>query len=179
MLANYITYSRVLLILPVIYLTGQEKTEYNVIALLIFILASLTDYLDGYIARKTNTQSPMGGLLDLLADKLLICVTLVWLIHLNNSLLFLIPVILILSREIIITSVRQFLVKENGQNKLKVSFFGKGKTVFQLVAISFIIISPNFGPIFYILSLVLLWFSALITFFSLYLYLRSWKTFFI
>ena len=73
--ANLITFSRIFLIIPVIYLTSLEKVEFNFLALICFLLAGLTDYLDGYVARKTNTQSPLGALLDLLADKLLVCLT--------------------------------------------------------------------------------------------------------
>ena len=86
--ASLITCSRVFLIIPVIYLTSLEQIEFNFLALLCFLLAGLTDYLDGYVARKTNTESSLGALLDLLADKLLVCLTLVWLVTLNNTLIF-------------------------------------------------------------------------------------------
>ena len=87
-LANFITFSRIFLIIPVIYFTSLEKVEFNFLALICFLLAGLTDYLDGYVARKTNSESSLGALLDLLADKLLVCLTLVWLVTLNNSLIF-------------------------------------------------------------------------------------------
>ena len=92
--ASLITCSRIFLIIPVIYFTSFEKIEYNFLALICFLLAGLTDYLDGYIARKTNTESPLGALLDLLADKLLVCIVLVWLITLNNNLTFVFPVLI-------------------------------------------------------------------------------------
>ena len=71
--ASLITCSRVFLIIPVIYLTSLEQIEFNILALICFLLAGLTDYLDGYVARQTDTESAFGALLDLLADKLLVC----------------------------------------------------------------------------------------------------------
>jgi phosphatidylglycerophosphate synthase len=87
-LATYITYSRVLLILPILYFINLGSFAGNLTALIIFLLASITDYLDGYVARKTNTETNLGALLDLLADKLLVCLTLIWLVKVNNSLVF-------------------------------------------------------------------------------------------
>ena len=146
--ANLITFSRIFLIIPVIYLTSLEKVEFNFLALIFFLLAGLTDYLDGYVARKTNTESSLGALLDLLADKLLVCLTLVWLITLNNSLIFVIPVLIIVLRELSISSIRQYIVEIDGINNLEVSYVGKSKTTIQFVAISLIIIAPGINPFF-------------------------------
>ena len=104
--ANLITFSRIFLIIPVIYLTSLEKVEFNFLALICFLLAGLTDYLDGYVARKTNTESSLGAL----ADKLLVCIILVWLITLNNNLTFVLPVLIIIIRELSISSIRQYIV---------------------------------------------------------------------
>jgi len=174
-LANSITLLRIFIILPVIYLTSLENLENNLLALFLFIIAGLTDYLDGYVARKTNTESNLGALLDLLADKLLVCIILVWLITLNNNLVFTIPALIILSRELVISSIRQFIVEKTGGNNLKVSLVAKSKTTIQFVAISFLIISPSLGNFIYYIALSLLWIAACISLFSLYDYLQSWK----
>ena len=84
-LASYITIFRILLIFPIIYLTYLGSSLFNFIALLLFVIAGLTDYLDGYVARNTNSETSLGALLDLLADKLLVCVILIWLIFLNTN----------------------------------------------------------------------------------------------
>ena len=164
-LANSITLLRIFIILPVIYLTSLENLENNLLALFLFIIAGLTDYLDGYVARKTNTESNLGALLDLLADKLLVCIILVWLITLNNNLVFTIPVLIILSRELVISSIRQFIVEKTGGNNLKVSLVAKSKTTIQFVAISFLIISPSLGNFIYYVALSLLWIAAYISLF--------------
>ena len=176
--SNLISCSRIFLIIPVIYLTNFEKVEYNFLALICFLLAGLTDYLDGYVARKTKTESPLGALLDLLADKLLVCITLVWLITLNNSLVFVIPVLIIILRELSISSIRQYIVEVEGANKLEVSFVGKSKTTIQFIAISLIIISPEMHYFFMMLSYIFIWLASFISLLSLYKYLVSWNKFF-
>ena len=90
-MANYITASRILLIFPVLYLISDQNDIRNWIALTLFITAGLTDHLDGYVARKTKTESSLGGLLDLIADKLLICIPLFYLITFSGNKELLIP----------------------------------------------------------------------------------------
>ena len=176
--SNLITCSRIFLIIPVIYFTSFEQIEYNFLALICFLLAAITDYLDGYFARKFNTVSPLGALLDLLADKLLVCLTLVWLVTLNNTLVFVVPVLIIILRELSISSIRQYVVELEGVNKLEVSLFGKSKTTVQLIAISFIIISPGMHYSFMVLSITLLWLASFISLLSLYKYITTWNKFF-
>ena len=176
--ANLITCSRIFLIIPVIYFTSFEKVEYNFYALICFLLACLTDYYDGYVARKSGTESPLGALLDLLADKLLVCLTLVWLVTLNNTLVFVIPVLIIILRELSISSIRQYIVETEGVNKLEVSLAGKSKTTIQFIAISLIIISPGMHFIFLWLSILFIWLASFMALLSLYKYLVTWNKFF-
>ena len=176
--ATLITCSRIFLIIPVIYLTSLKQIEFNFLALICFLLAGLTDYLDGYVARKTNTESSLGALLDLLADKLLVCLTLVWLVTLNNSLIFVIPVLIIVLRELSISSIRQYIVEIDGINNLEVSYVGKSKTTIQFIAISLVIIAPGMGLYLSILSIIFLWLASLISVVSLYKYLVTWNKFF-
>ena len=75
-MANYITILRMALIFPVLILATNEPSLKNWVALILFVIAGITDHLDGYVARKTGSTSELGALLDLLADKLLIIVTL-------------------------------------------------------------------------------------------------------
>jgi len=176
--ASLITCSRILLIIPIIYLTSFEMVEYNFLALVFFLVAGLTDYLDGYVARKTNTESSLGALLDLLADKLLVCLTLVWLIKLNTSLVFVIPVLIIILRELSISSVRQYIAEIDGKNSLEVSLVGKSKTTIQFIAISLTIVAPGINPYISILSLLFLWIASIISLVSLCNYLVTWNKFF-
>ena len=96
--ANLITISRIILILPVLLLVSEENNLSNWLALVLFVVAGITDNLDGYIARKTGTQSSLGALLDLMADKLLIVITTSYLISYTTNEYLLLPAMIIISR---------------------------------------------------------------------------------
>ncbi|MFL2707180.1 MAG: CDP-diacylglycerol--glycerol-3-phosphate 3-phosphatidyltransferase [Gammaproteobacteria bacterium] len=174
-MANYITASRIFIIFPVLYFVSDESSTSNWIALILFVVAGLTDHLDGFIARKTGTSSAFGGLLDLIADKLLICIPILYLLSFNDHRDLVVPAILIVSRELIISSVRQFLAERLGNNPIKVSFIAKSKTAVQITALSFLIISPNFQEVFYLLTEILFWLAAFISLQSLYIYFKTYK----
>tara|TARA_Y100000739_G_C20495081_1_gene412262 strand:- start:70 stop:609 length:540 start_codon:yes stop_codon:yes gene_type:complete len=174
-LASFITLLRIILILPIIYLTSKESLFLNWVALLLFLIAGMTDYLDGYIARKTNTESSLGALLDLLADKLLVCIVLIWLVYIADSFLLIYPVMIIISRELIVSSFRQFIVEKRGNNPVNVSYIAKSKTTLQFVGISFLIISPGFGSLFNGFTIILVWVAALISIYSLMKYVSEYK----
>ena len=173
--ASYITLLRILLIIPIIYLISTSKV-YS--ALFLFILAGLTDYLDGYIARKTGKTSSLGALLDLLADKLLVCIVLIWCVFLSDAILLIIPTIIIISRELIISSIRQFLVEKTGENIIKVTYVAKTKTTIQMIAISFLILSPEMDLWFYKTSIILIWLAASVSVYTLYNYFKSYQNYF-
>ena len=173
--ASYITLLRILLIIPIIYLISTSKV-YS--ALFLFILAGLTDYLDGYIARKTGKTSSLGALLDLLADKLLVCIVLIWCVFLSKAILLIIPTIIIISRELIISSIRQFLVEKTGENIIKVTYVAKTKTTIQMIAISFLILSPEMDLWFYKTSIILIWLAASVSVYTLYNYFNSYQNYF-
>ncbi len=174
-IANYITASRIFLIFPVLYLVSDQENISNWIALVLFILAGITDHLDGYVARRTETTSPLGGLLDLTADKLLISIPLIYLLSFSDNQILLIPSLIIISREFIISSFRQFLTENLGKNPVKVSFIAKSKTTIQITAVSFLIISPNFAQYFYTITISLFWLAAYLSIHSLYTYMVSYK----
>lgn len=176
-MANCITILRILLILPILTLISPDQSFNNWAALVIFVIASVSDHLDGYVARKTQTASNLGALLDLLADKLLICIVLSYVISITGELFLTIPALIIISREIIISSLRQYVSEKEGNNPIAVNFFAKIKTTLQMIAVSFLIISPNFESSFFFITLILIWISAYISIHSLFLYLKTYKNF--
>ena len=174
-MANYITILRMALIFPVLMLATPYPSLYNWVALLLFVIAGITDHLDGYIARKTGSTSSFGALLDLVADKLLIIITLFYFISYASSILLIIPSILIIIREIVISAFRQLLSESEGKNPIKVTFIAKSKTTLQIFALSFLIISPNFGQPFFFLTIFLFWLAAYVSLHSLYGYIRTYQ----
>ena len=174
-MANKITILRIILICPVIIMASPESSQNNWIALVLFVIAGITDHLDGYIARKTNSTSTLGALLDLVADKLLIIVTLFYFISNESSLLLIIPSIAIIVREIVISSFRQLLAERKGQNPVKVTFLAKSKTTLQIFSIAFLIISPNFGQLFFLITILLFWLAAYVSLHSLIGYIKTYQ----
>jgi len=174
-LATSITILRVILILPILILLSYQELIYSILSLVLLTIAGITDFLDGYIARRTNTESSLGALLDLLADKLLVTLILVWIMYLDPSIYLAIPVLIIVSREIIISSIRQFIVQNKNFVPPEVSFLAKSKTTTQILAICFIIISPEISPYLYKISLGFLWLVSLFSLYSLYDYLKEWN----
>ena len=174
-MANYITILRMALIFPVLIFATSYSSLYNWVALLLFVIAGITDHLDGYIARKTGSTSSFGALLDLVADKLLIIITLFYFISYASSILLIIPSILIIIREIVISAFRQLLSESEGNNPIKVTFIAKSKTTLQIFALSFLIISPNFGQPFFFLTIVLFWLAAYVSLYSLYGYIKTYR----
>jgi len=174
-LASYISLLRIFLIVPIIYLTNGEDLALNSIALILFLLAITTDYLDGFLARKTNTVSSLGALLDLLADKLLVCIILIWLVYKLDSTFIIFPVLLIIFREFTVSTIRQFVFERIGKNPVKVTKLGKSKSTIQFIAISFLIMSSNYGSAFNFITISLLWLAAIISIYSLLNYLKAYK----
>jgi len=175
-LASYITFLRIVLIFPIIYLTYLGNSLAISLAVCIFLIAGITDYLDGYIARKTNTVSSLGVLLDLLADKLLVCLLLIWFIYFYPKLFFIIPVMVIVARELVMSSARQLSFQDSSKrSNLKVSNLGKSKTTLQFISVAILILSLIQQRPFFILGLSLLWISALTALYSMFDYLKRWR----
>ena len=178
-LASYVSCLRIVLIVPIIYLTyqgfwSQTSSFYNYLAFSLFIIAGLTDYLDGYIARKTRTETKLGALLDLIADKLLVSLVMVWLVFLSGDPWIAIPALIIVSRELVISTLRQYIIEKKGKNELSISFIGKSKTTIQIIGISILILAQEVKDI-WLLALIAIWFAALFSLYSLFMYVSEWS----
>lgn len=137
-LPNKLTTLRVILIPFFVFFLlwqGGENRTFRIISLVIFIVASLTDLLDGKIARKYNLVTNFGKFMDPLADKLLVCSALICLIELNQLPAWM--VIVIISREFIISGFR--LVASDNGVVIAASYWGKFKTTFQMVMVCLMI----------------------------------------
>ena len=171
---NLISLLRIFFIAPILILLNFEVAHTTYFALIIFLLASLTDFLDGYVARKTDSESSLGALLDLIADKLFISIILIYLVTFFTTLFYLIPVLLIVSREMSILAVRQHYAEKQLKAKTVPSQLGKFKTFSQIIAISVLILSTA-HPQYTIISISILWVSAIIGIYSFFDYITRWK----
>jgi CDP-diacylglycerol--glycerol-3-phosphate 3-phosphatidyltransferase len=107
----------------------------NICAALIFLLAAITDWLDGYIARRYNMWSAFGAFLDPVADKLMVAVTLFLLVQENPTPLLAVTSAVIVGREIAISALREWMAEIGERTRVNVAALGKVKTVMQIVAI--------------------------------------------
>ena len=146
---------------------GGEIHRY--IALVVFVVASLTDSLDGYIARRDNLVTDFGKFMDPLADKLLVCAAMICLIDTDQLPSWV--VIVIISREFIISGFR-LIAAENGV-VIAANYWGKFKTTAQMIMIILLIL--NFDGIFHILARGFVWISLALTIISLLTYIMENK----
>tara|TARA_B100000035_G_scaffold929_1_gene778 strand:- start:1144 stop:1593 length:450 start_codon:yes stop_codon:yes gene_type:complete len=140
--------------------------NYVYLALLLFLIASFTDFLDGFFARHLKQESVLGANLDLLADKIFVSSLLIFISFHFDNFIFLIMTILIVARELSIGTIRQYFLETNKKNKAKVNFLGKFKTFFQIfsIGIAMIFLDTEFSlivEIIVIISAVLSWLSLL------------------
>ena len=136
------------------------------LAFLFFLIASFTDFLDGYFARYLGQESILGANLDLLADKIFVSSLLIFISFHFDNLVFLMMTILIIAREISIGTIRQYLLEINKENKTRVNFLGKFKTFFQIcsIGIALIFLDTEFAyivEVVVIIAAVLSWLSLL------------------
>ena len=175
---NLITLSRIILIPLLIGLfyfpdTWLAEHHKNVVATSVFILAGVTDWLDGYLARRLNQMSAFGAFLDPVADKLIVAAALVVLLYLNR--VDMLVALIIIGREIAISALREWMAKVGQARSVAVAFVGKLKTVSQMVAIPLLLF---YDPLFDLvdcqwLGTILINVAAVLTVVSMLYYLRK------
>jgi len=178
---NILTLLRIALIPAFIVAYYWSHPWSHMIATGLFILAALTDWLDGYLARKWEQTSPFGAFLDPVADKLMVAAALVMLVadprvqaHVLDIRLFAVVVLVIVGREITVSALREWMAEVGKRSRVAVSILGKLKTISQMVAIPFLLWQkPIWGlPIFRI-GEILLYVAAALTLWSMLFYLKA------
>lgn len=160
-LPNWLTYGRIAAIPVIMVLILSGSTGLRWLALLLYIAAAVTDYFDGYLARKYGTVSPIGRMLDPIADKLLVgALLLIFCFDGTFGVWDLIPATIILLREIFVSGLREFMGTEN--IVVPVSKLAKYKTTVQLVAIGVLVAEPLVMGMREV-SDILLWAAAILT----------------
>jgi CDP-diacylglycerol--glycerol-3-phosphate 3-phosphatidyltransferase len=146
----------------------------NIVAAAIFAIASITDWIDGYLARALKQESPFGAFLDPVADKLMVVVAIVLLVEAHPSIYIALPSVIIIAREISISALREWMAGLGSSTAVRVSFIGKAKTTTQLISLLFMIYSEPFYdlPIFEI-GLLGYYAAAILTIYSMIIYLKA------
>jgi len=137
-------------------------------------MAGVTDWLDGYLARKLQLETPFGAFLDPVADKLMVAIVLVLLVQQQASVYLAIPAAIIIGREITIASLREWMAEIGQRAKVKVSQLGKWKTSAQMLAIGFLLYREDlFGLPINMMGYVLLYVASVLTLWSMMSYLSA------
>ena len=171
---NILTLLRIVLIpvlVVVFYMPGQWSYQ---LSAAIFGLAALTDWLDGYLARRWEQTTAFGAFLDPVADKLMVAVALVLLVQDNPSPLFAVPAAIIIGREIVISALREWMAEIGARTKVAVSIVGKVKTTLQMVSIVLLLYKVPLGSFpTHTAGVILLYIAAILTLWSMFVYLKA------
>lgn len=178
---NFLTLLRIVLVPVFVIAYYLPYVWANALATAIFVLAAITDWLDGYLARRWNQQSAFGAFLDPVADKLMVAAALIMLVadgrvHMQviDSRLFALMVVVIIGREIAISALREWMAELGKRHSVAVTVIGKAKTIGQMVAIPFLLYQESLAgiPIF-LLGELMLYVAGALTLWSMVIYLRA------
>ena len=174
MIPNLLSIFRMAAFLPIIILFSFE---YYITSFFLFTAAAWSDFFDGFLARRYNITSNLGSLLDLLADKVLVSSILIFLVFFTGNVYLLILTIIIILREISISSLRLFLVSDGVEiSNITPDNYGRIKTFLQMFSLSLFLIYPLFGNVFFIGALILLLISTFLSILSFVNYLKIWSS---
>lgn len=175
---NQLTWIRVALIPVFVGIFYLPWIGAHFLAAVIFSLAAITDWLDGYFARVLNQSSAFGKFLDPVADKLMVAVALVLIVGQYQGqfqITLEIPAAVIIGREIVISALREWMAEIGKSRSVAVSYLGKVKTTFQMLALILLLAEPIrlLNGFFINVGISLLWLSAVLTIWSMIIYLRA------
>lgn len=173
-LPTALTLGRILM-LPVLVVLFYIPFEWSrPAAALAFLAGALTDWLDGYLARRLNQQSAFGAFLDPVADKIMVAIVLVMLVQSNPELWMALPAMVIISREIVVSALREWMAESGHRTLVAVNALGKFKTIAQMVALLLMLYQePILQLPTFTVGVVLLYIAALLTLYSMIEYLRA------
>ena len=175
-LPNALTLARIVLIPVFIAIYYLPWSAAHGVAAIIFAVASFTDWLDGFLARKLQQTSPFGAFLDPVADKLLVACSLLILVGAKDIEYITLPAIVIVGREIVISALREWMAELGRRASVAVSYVGKIKTVLQMVALVLLLAFHPSTSLLGVLGVILLYVAAILTIWSMVVYfLIAWE----
>ncbi len=171
---NILTLFRIVLI-PILFILFWLPVDWARPACgIVFTLGAVTDWFDGYLARRLGQHTNFGEFLDPVADKLMVVSALILILSGEPKLWMVIPVAVIIGREIVISALREWMAELGKRAQVAVSMVGKTKTTFQMIAIAFLLFEqPLLGIQIYPIGVLLLQVAAVLTIMSMFLYLKS------
>jgi CDP-diacylglycerol--glycerol-3-phosphate 3-phosphatidyltransferase len=171
---NIITLIRVVLIPVFVVVYFLDWKWAHQAAAFIFWFAAITDWFDGYLARKLNQSTPFGAFLDPVADKLIVATALILITHTYATVWITVPAILLLARELYISALREWMGQQGKEDIVKVSFIGKAKTMAQMLALIGLLSELEYfmgWPIYWVtLGYGLLYFASFLSLWSMVTY---------
>lgn len=171
-LPNILTLSRIFMIplmVACFYWLGETG---RIIAAILFSIAAITDWFDGYLARKLDQSTPLGAFLDPVADKLIVAVALVLLVEHYNSFWISVPAGIIICREILVSALREWMAELGKRANVAVSNIGKVKTTFQMIAI-IVLLGAELHVWLLYLGYAAIYIASVLTIWSMLLYLKA------
>ncbi|MEH6473187.1 MAG: CDP-diacylglycerol--glycerol-3-phosphate 3-phosphatidyltransferase [Halopseudomonas sp.] len=172
---NIITSLRIVLIpcLVVVYYLPYQWSYYAAAG--VFALAAITDWVDGYLARKLDQSTAFGAFLDPVADKLTVAVALIMLVETYSDIYLTLPAAIIVGREIVISALREWMAEIGKRGSVAVSMLGKLKTGLQMTSIFFLLLAEPHTDIAN-MGMVALYAASILTIWSMWIYLKaSWS----
>lgn len=166
---------RILLIPVLVLVFYLPFKNHLLVAALIFGIAAITDWVDGYLARKLGQMTAFGAFLDPVADKLMVSIALLLLVERHDTLLFTLAACVIVGREIVISALREWMAELGERTSVAVSYVGKVKTVFQMVAITALLAIDPARDGHWVLGagFLVLYTAAVLTLWSMFVYLKA------
>jgi len=172
---NALTILRILLIPVLVVVFYLPFKNHLFVAAGVFGLAAVTDWFDGYLARRLGQMTAFGAFLDPVADKLMVAIALVLLVERHDTLLFTLAACVIIGREIVVSALREWMAELGERTSVRVSYIGKVKTAFQMVAITGLLAINPVTHENWLLALcyLVLYTAAVLTLWSMIVYLKA------
>jgi CDP-diacylglycerol--glycerol-3-phosphate 3-phosphatidyltransferase len=172
---NALTILRILLVPVLVVVFYLPFNNHLLVAAAIFGFAALTDWFDGYLARRLGQMTAFGAFLDPVADKLMVSIALVLLVERHDTLLFTLAACVIIGREIVVSALREWMAELGARTSVAVSYIGKVKTVFQMIAITGLLaVNPATDEGWQVaLCYIVLYVAAVLTLWSMTVYLKA------
>ena len=181
-IANILTLARISMIPLIAFFFYLPFQWAQVLTVIIFAIAAITDWLDGFLARSLSQTSKLGAFLDPVADKLVVVTALVLLVADLQLPFIAIPIAIIIGREIVVSALREWMAELGKRASVAVSFVGKIKTALQMIAVLLLLLGRvknyEYAHLITLLGYMLIYLSALLTLWTMVMYLKAaWPEF--